>query len=152
MEMYLYCIKEQGYFTNTQTPISQQRDSTQYASMGNVGNTHATTGPMLYDNAYNASLIDKSIVSQGRSPTQNNVKVFTGPKSMNVQVRNDDTRFNNGENIRANYSQHTQSPSRDKAGIYTAKNRTYEIQPQRNNPDLLDAFRENPYTQSLCSF
>lgn len=143
---------EQGYFTNAQTPIPQQRDSTQYSSMGHVGYNHATSGRMLYDNAYNASLIDKSVISQGRSPTQNNVKVFTGPKNMNVQVRNDDTRFNNGENVRPYYAQHTQSPSRDKAGIYSVKNRTYEIQPQRNNPELLDAFRENPYTQSLCSY
>lgn len=143
---------EGGYFTNVITPTPQQRDSTQYANMGNVGNTHATSGRMLYDNAYNASLIDKSVISQGRSPTQNNVKVFTGPKSVNMQVRNDNTSFNNGHYDRPYYSQHTQSPSRDKAGIYSVKNRTYEIQPQRNNPDLLDAFRENPYTQSLCSY
>lgn len=147
--------KESGYYTNIQSPVDQQRDTTQYSSMGNVGQNNTTSGRMVYDAAYNASLIDKSVISQGRTPTQNNVKLHTGPAQYNLSVRKDDTRMDNGEYIRAQKSIYGELPSKDKLGMFSSKNnqrQNNDIQTERNHADLLDAFKKNPYTQSLSSF
>ena len=43
-----------GYTNAKQTPIQNQRDSTNYVSMGNIGNTPGMSSETSYNAAYNA--------------------------------------------------------------------------------------------------
>ena len=143
---------EAGYVTNENIPVSQQRDTTNTSHIGNMGNTHSTSNPIIYDTAYNANLIDKSKISIGRDPTNSSVKLYTSHENMNVSIQKQDKKEQ--EFIGGNPGMSSiYTPVKDNIGEMNVKNAQLENKhDQRFNPELLDAFRKNPYTQSLHTF
>jgi len=75
-----------GYVVNKKQPTSQERDTTNISYTGTIGNTSNTSNAQVYDSAYNAHLIDKEPISQGRTPMGSSVKMFNGQSYMNVEV------------------------------------------------------------------
>jgi hypothetical protein len=151
-QSYLQNQKEAGYFTNKNTPVFQQRDTTNRDHVGNMGNTGGTSNPLRYDAAYNATLIDKSDVLTEREPTNSSVKIFTATDNMNVSINKPDKqeqKFIGGNpGVSSIYT-----PYKNNMGEMSIKTNTLDIQQsERQNPELLDAFRKNPYTQSLHTF
>ena len=143
---------ESGYITNKNTPVSQQRDTTSTSHIGNIGNTNVTSQQLIYDTAYNANLIDKSKLSVGRDPTNSSVKLYTAHENMNVSINKSDKLEN--EFIGGNPgTSSTYIPMKDSIGEMNVKNGQLDNKHnERFNPELLNAFRKNPYTQSLHTF
>ena len=143
---------EAGYITNENIPVTQQRDTTLTSHIGNMGNTHRTSNPLVYDTAYNANLIDKSKLSIGRDPTNSSVKLYTAHENMNVSIHKPDKMEQHFIGGNPGMSS-VYTPIKDNIGEMNIKNAQLDNKhDQRFNPDLLDAFRKNPYTQSLHTF
>ena len=93
----------------------------------------------------------KEIIAQGREPTLSNVKLWEGKESMNIDIKKLEsdymTQYQSGltkvyEKIPKDYSCQL---TRDKFDLDDA-----DLLLEQINPDLLNPFRENPYTHSLA--
>jgi len=140
---------ESAHTVTKHTPVYQHRQDTTQSVFGNIGNTSSTSNPTLYDAEYNAQLIDKSKISIGRQPTNTSVKVFNGQDNMNMQVRKQTMNFDNTFSVPFSGPQST--PSKELQGFRQHKSNQTKND-NRNHPDLLKPFQDNPYTQPLSSF
>ena len=142
-----------GYQSSPHQPTVQQRDSTNCYYMGDAGNTAGTSNPTTYNAAYNAHL-NAQRSSLSTAPRANalrigNMDLFQGTQNISV-VKSDEDRLNpainpgvrgNGLNTGTiNYGGLSSKPPLDQG-----------INCQRTEASLLNAFRCNPYTQSLHS-
>jgi hypothetical protein len=112
----------------------------------------AVSKRMSYADKYSARLNpNKELIALGRSPTQNNAKVMAGQDYINITHR----RLESDQiNIRepAETSVYNAPPQMNGCGMTTIKDKLpEETQRDRINPELLSAFKDNPYTQSLAS-
>lgn len=140
-----------GYTVNEKQPVQQERDRTNVKYIGNAGNTTLTSNNMTYDSAYNAHLINKEPLSRGRNPMGDSVKMFNGQSHTNIKIDKMETdRHNN----RLFVPQQITASSATKQHFGQMSARTefgQDVHCQRNAPEILDAFRNNPYTHSLSS-
>lgn len=140
-----------GYVANPQQPVSQQRDDTHVTYMGNTGNTESTSNVMTYDSAYNAQLIDKEPLSRGRTPMGNSVKMFNGQAFENIHVDKLDADRNNNRQFVPQLMV-AATPALEQIGQRTARSEWGQsVQIDRTQPEILNAFRSNPYAHSLSS-
>ena len=95
---------------------------------------------------------NKEIIAQGRAPTPQNVKLTNGMDTVNMTI----------DKIESDYFNHHIS-NIDKVYQEIPQDNTCQLTSEkvpldnkrlsdRLDPDNLDPFRENPYTQSLSSF
>lgn len=108
--------------------------------------------PKSYSAEYNARLNHtKEKISKGRAPTQNSVKLNGGEDLVNVQFKKLETdRINTREPSEHRVFQ--TPPTKNNCGLTITKEKLAEdIQRSRIEPDILKAFNNNPYTQSLSS-
>lgn len=140
-----------GYVANPQQPVSQQRDDTLVGYVGNSGNTAGTANAMTYDSAYNAQMIDKEPISRGRAPMGSNVKMFNGQAFQNIHIdKMDADRQNNRMFVPQVIS--AASPAQEMIGQRTSRSEWgQDVYNTRNTPEILNAFRSNPYAHSLHS-
>lgn len=138
-----------GYIVNKQTPVSQARDTTNTYYVGNSGNTNNSTNIRTYDSAYNANLIDKEPISRGRVPMGDSVKIFNGQDNTNIKIdKLESDRHNNRLFVPQQITKST--PSVQHKGQITSRSEYGQgINCERNAPELLNAFNNNPYTHSL---
>lgn len=137
-----------GYLVNKHDAIEQERDSTTTSYMGGMGNTNTTQNAMTYDSAYNAYLIDKTPISQGRAPA-GNMKMFNDNTNMKID-KIDSDRNNNRMYVPQNITK--ASPDVQQIGKYTARTEYgQELDCVRNAPEILNAFKSNPYAKPLDS-
>jgi hypothetical protein len=143
-----------GYQTNPQQPVVQQRDNTNCYYVGDVGCTPGTSNAPTYNAAYNAHLNETrsslSTAPRGNALRVGNMDLFQGTQNISV-VKSDEDRLNpaiipgvRGNAIGSgtnNYGEISSRPRLDQG-----------INCQRTEPAILDAFRCNPYTQSLKSY
>jgi hypothetical protein len=113
---------------------------------------YGTDRPMSYDSMYNAHTNpNKEEISLGREPTQNNVKLAIGGDFINIEHR----RIEGDQvNIRepAETFVYNAPPQKNSCGLTRVKSKLPEDTIRhRIDADILDAFRENPYTQPLTS-
>ena len=109
---------------------------------------------MLKDNYMNAETNpNKEVIAQGRMPTLSNTKVVNGGEHMNMEVKKIDSDYmNQSENkLSKVYSTNIDKESIE---LTTMKNKLEdsELMSDRIDKDLLNPFKNNPYTQSLSSF
>jgi hypothetical protein len=140
-------IEGGGYQTNLQTPITNQRDSTNCSYIGTAGGYSSAWGDMSYEAAYaqnNNESKEKSIVSR---TNHGNTNVYN--EQMNISVsRNDADRNNTRMWVPTNMPQ--MPMSKEEYGQMRAPQYYNQcIGCDRISPDILNAFRENPYTHSL---
>lgn len=140
-------IEGGGYQTNTQTPITNQRDSTNCSYIGTAGGYSSAWGDMNYEAAYaqtNNESKEKSVV--GRT-NHGNTNIYN--QQMNVSLhRNDADRNNTRMWVPTNMPQ--KSMSKEEYGQMRAPQYYNQcIGCDRISPDILNAFKENPYTHSL---
>ena len=94
----------------------------------------------------------KEIIAQGREPTLSNVKLWNGKDTVNMDIKKLDsdymTQYQTG--LTKVYTKLSKDNScqltRDKFQLDDA-----DLLIEQINPDLLNPFRENPYTHSLAS-
>ena len=108
--------------------------------------------PQNYDSMYNAHMNpNREEISLGREPTQESVKLMSGMDTVNIEHR----RIEGDQiNIRepAETFIYNAPPQKNNCGLTRVKSKLPEDTLRaRINPEILDAFKENPYTQSLSS-
>lgn len=140
-----------GYLVNEKQSVEQNRDCTNVSYSGNAGATYSTEAPMTYNSAYNANLINKEPIMRGREPKGSSVKMFNGQSNTNIKVDKLETdRLNNRMYVPQNITK--TSPDMQQFGKMSARSEFGQhIQTQRNTPEILNAFRSNPYAKPLDS-
>mgnify|MGYP001171675412 CR=1 FL=1 len=138
-----------GGYTNTkQTPIYNQRDSTNYNSMGNVGNAPGLSNATDYGAAYNARVVSgREDVSVSR-PNKGGMQIFNQEMNMNM-TKSDGDRENNRMFVPQNIG--STNMGKSMYGEMRQPQTYEEVSSSRIDGNLLQAFKDNPYTQSLHS-
>jgi hypothetical protein len=136
-----------GYMVNEQQPIANQRDTTNCGGYGTAGNA---TGHMNYNAAYiQTNNETKELVSRNRI-NPGNTNIFN--QQMHVSLgRIDSDRDNTRQWVPTNMP--SIPMSKETYGKIRAPQYYDEckIGCDRIQPDILNAFKNNPYTQSLTS-
>ena len=108
--------------------------------------------PQSYEDMYNARMNPhREEIALGREPTQESVKLMSGMDTINIEHR----RIEGDQiNIRepAETFIYNAPPQKNNCGLTRVKSKLPEDTIRsRINPEILDAYKENPYTQSLSS-
>lgn len=127
------------------------KSTTIFEYSGNGGTT--VPAEMASDQFLRADLNpNKEIISRGRDPTPENTKLTNGMDTLNVDIKKIESdyfnpRINNPDKV-------YQEIPQDYVCEYTQDKDTLDNVKLSNrlDPNLLDPFKENPYTQSLASF
>ena len=132
-------------------PEPTTKDSTIFSYTGGGG--ASVLGDMNKENYSNAETNPtKEIISQGRTPTINNTKISNGMDTVNVDIKKIEGDY---MNYRENGLEkvYQEIPSDNTCEVTTMKDRLddYSIS-DRIDPNLLNPFRDNPYTKPLDSF
>ena len=136
-----------AYTVNEQQAIANQRDTTNHSALGNAGGSGSKYGNRQYDANYrqtNNITKEKTVVAR---TNQGNAQMFN--PVMNATISKLDTDRENNR-MWAPESVIPAGPSVQtygKVNMPQYYNECYNC--DRIQPDLLNAFRENPYTHSL---
>lgn len=138
-----------GYLTAQYQPVSMQRDTTNLSYTG-VAMPGGHEASMSYDAAYmQHNNVNKTSLNR---PNQGGTQMFNQQDNISIQRRDAD-RDNNRLWV-PNSNVNKAIPSKDthgKIGSSSYINETANSL-ERMNPDILSAFKSNPYTQSLQSW
>lgn len=145
---------QEGAYQNTEIQVkSQQRNFGDSSSMGNVGNT--IVGPMNETAWYNQhNNVNKTSENW---PMAGGTQIFNANVNMHI-ARKDSDRVNNRlqteDFVRPTVENVAKGiPSTDTLGkIVMPQQYDQTINSERMNPDILQAFKCNPYAQSLHSY
>lgn len=129
-----------------------KKDTTLFEYSGNAG-TSSVVASMASDQYLRADLNpNKEVISRGREPTPENTKLANGMDTVNLDIKKIESdyfnpRINNADKIYQEIPQDTICEyTQDKDTLDNVK------LSDRLDPNMLDPFRQNPYTQSLSSF
>ena len=137
-----------GYIVSEQQSVEQQRDTTNSEYYGDGG---MNTGVALYNAAYNQrNNVNKTYRNR---PNQGGMAVLNNEQHIQID-KNEADRNNNRAMIRnGNGSINNTIPSMETYGKINMPQYYDNCQDcERINPDILTAFKENPYTKSLGSY
>jgi len=142
-------VTEGGYLTTEYQPIGNQRDSTSCSYTGDAGATPWSTAGPVYNAAYNANLNPNKEVleaAQGAFGKTGNMSLFNDTQNVTVG------KIGNIQPDQLIPNMPKQTGNISTVGASTGRNmRETSLNYARNNPDTLDAFNNNPYTQPLYS-
>jgi hypothetical protein len=118
---------------------------------------HTVTANQEYCAAYAAETNAlKEEIAKGRAPTQNSVKLAAGGDMQNVDVKRLDSDRKNPRDLEQDMPNcdvpYQLPPTANPASITKEKNTVFNNYTERIQPEILDAYRNNPYTQSLHSY
>ena len=140
-----------GYLTadvqapNTNKQFTSDNDYT--------GSAQGSELPVSYESADAATYSgEREMVSQGRKPTQVSVNIPNGENSLNMEVKKIEGDIINTRDLSSTIVYN--SIKQPQTCSVTTEKQQYnqELIDERNQPDILTAFKENPYTQPLDSF
>jgi hypothetical protein len=140
-----------AYLVSEQQPITNQRDSTGKVYRPNgMGGSGSKYGNKNYDNVYRQTNNESKEKSIAGRINPGNAKVYN--TNMNVSISKPDADRNNNR-LWAPSAVIPSGPSVQTYGKIAQVPQYYDncIGCDRISPDILSAFRENPYTQSLHS-
>ena len=145
-----------GYTILDPKPKNTTRQFTSDNEYSGIAGSSANDKAMSYEDIYNSTI--KSVrqdVSKGRTPSTQGVKQQLGSDDMNVSM-NKETEVNNkriDERGIQSTKVYNSLPTMNKCNETTDK-ATLPNEPLRNrlDPVMVDAFKDNPYTQSLSSY
>ena len=143
-----------GYENTNMTAKTQQRNFGNSSITGNIGNTSATNAPMdlsAWSNQHNN--VNKT---QESWPMAGGTQIYSGNLNMNINRRDND-RVNNRlttddfiRNVPADNS--LLIPSIESIGKVHSPQQYKNDSLERIDPNLLQAFKSNPYAKSLNSY
>jgi hypothetical protein len=118
---------------------------------------HTVSANQEYCAAYAAETNGlKEEIAKGRAPTQNSVKLAVGGDMQNVDVKRIDSDRKNPRDFEQDMPNcdvpYQLPPTANPASITKEKNTVFNNYTERIQPEILDAYRNNPYTQSLHSY
>jgi hypothetical protein len=143
--------QKESIYVNNYTPMDlTQRDTTSCSYMGSSGGQATQFGDMNYESAYNQTNNEIKSSTIANRPNQGNMQLFN--QQMNVTTTKSDTSPLDGR-VNPAYSYLSQMPPSVKTyGAVRAPQYYNECANcDRIQPELLDAFRANPYTFSLTN-
>ena len=147
--MFVGNQRDAGHQVNKQTPVQQQRDTTNIHYVGTMGNTAGTSNMTSYTSAYNANIIDKTDVLTGRDPN-GNIGLMSGPDQINLSINKKESV---NHNYRHNPNMKNSIPSREFRGIQQYKDTSVDMSKMNHlDSELLTPFKNNPYTKSLSVY
>tara|TARA_B110000967_G_scaffold182776_1_gene200967 strand:- start:462 stop:1568 length:1107 start_codon:yes stop_codon:yes gene_type:complete len=129
------------------------KESTLSGYTGGAG-SQGYGGSMLQDNYANAETNpNKEVISQGRMPTLSNTKVVNGMEHMNIEIKKIDSDYMNQSDNKLS-KVYSSAVGKDSIELTRMRNKVddTELMSDRIDEDLLNPFRNNPYTQSLSLF
>ena len=138
---------EGAYTVSKHVATENQRDTTSCFYVGDAGGANTQYGDMSYEAAYNQrNNVNKSYESR---PNQGGMGLLNGNENIKIDKRDCD-RDNNRMWVRNGGP--TAIPDANIHGKINVP-QYYDncMSCERINPDILDAFKQNPYTQSLNS-
>ena len=140
--------QKEGHYVNTyKTTDETQRDTSSVEYIGSVGNNYE--GNMVYNAAYNQQNNDIKAQTIYNRPNVGGTQIFNQQMNVNI-ARQDADRYNN--RLFTPSSVVPMPPAKENYGHQNGPQQYNEqIQLQRNTADIVDAFRQNPYTQSLTN-
>ena len=139
---------EGGYQVAEQQSVEQERDTTSCMYYGDGGTNN---GVALYNAAYNQrNNVNKTHKNR---PNQGGMAMLNGNQKIQID-KNENDRNNNRMWVRSgNNGINNTIPSVDTYGKINVPQYYDNCQTcERINPDILNAFKENPYTKSLHSY
>ena len=140
--------RDGGYIVSEQQAVEQQRDTTNSEYYGDGG---MNTGVALYNAAYNQrNNVNKTYRNH---PNQGGMAVLNNEQHIQID-KNEADRNNNRMWVRnGNGGINNTIPSMETYGKINMPQYYDNCQDcERINPDILTAFKENPYTKSLGSY
>jgi len=136
-----------------EAPENTTKDTTLFSHTGNSGGFLKEV--TLQENFVNADTNPtKEIIARGRMPTKNNVKISNGMDTLTVDIKKLDIDYMN-HRLNGPDKVYQEIPSDESCELTTMKDRLDDesLKPEyRIDPELLNPFKDNPYTQSLSSF
>ena len=132
-----------GYYTNKQNPTYNQRDTTTCSEIGNPG---AAYGDRLYDADYKQTNNETKELASVSRTNHGNTQIFN--QTMNVNVAKLEGDRDNNRMWAPTSIGIPRGPVKENYGKHNMPE-VKNIACDRISPDILDAFRENPYTHSL---
>jgi hypothetical protein len=146
--LFLGNQREGAYKVTDQTPIANQRDTTNCSSIGTVGGASSGWGNRNYDAEYrqnNNEFKEKTVVSRINQGNTNQLN-----HNMNINIGKNENDIYNSRMF-GSVAPLTQQMSLGKEHYGKQNTKQQYINIDRINPDILNAFRSNPYAQSLNS-
>jgi hypothetical protein len=146
--MFLTGQQQGGYHSNQHQAVLNQRDTTSCQNMGAVGGpVTATAGVSLLGTQNQSTNLNKSLALKTRHH-QGGTDMFNPSFNIHVDKRDSDRQVR-----QAGLPGQTQAPPSVSSFPSTyVPPETQSLQAQRMDSSILDAFRKNPYTQSLSSY
>jgi len=142
--------KEGVYVNNYSTPDLTQRDTTSSEYYTAAGGAATGYGDMSYEAAYMQHNNDIKSSTIANRPNQGGMQIFN--QEMNVNCWKQDCNRYDGRMNPAYSNISSMPPSATTHGAISAPQYYNETQIRdRIQPDILNAFRENPYTHSLTT-
>jgi hypothetical protein len=142
--------KESMYVNNYSSPDLTQRDTTSCEYYTSAGGASTGYGDVLYDSAYRQHNNEIKSATINNRPNQGGTQIFN--QTMNLtNIKNDtdrlDGRFNPAYSRRS-----AMPPSVNTFGsVHVPQYNNECVMCDRIQPDILTAFKNNPYTHSLSS-
>ena len=139
-------LNQGGYQVAKQQSIANQRDTTNISQINGAGSKY---GNRSYDSSYrqtNNDTLESAVIKSART-NQGNMKMLN--HDMNINISKNDCATN--WVAPPNSVIHT-GPSIKTYGNINMPQSYPDINASRLAPDILTAFKENPYTHSLSSF
>jgi len=143
--------KDGAYSVSAQQAIENNRDSTNISYMGNSGGAANQSGLRQYDAEYNQH--NNPNKTYPNRPNQGGTQIFNQTDNIKID-KVDCDRDNNRLWVRGSGpTVATALPAPETYGKFSARQYYDEnINCERIQPDILSAFKQNPYTQSLQSW
>lgn len=142
--------QKEGHYVNNNTPLQNtQRETTDCSYIGSAGGYATAYGDMDYESAYRQHNNDIKSQTIHNRPNQGGTQIFNQQMNVNIS-REDSTRFDNRMNPASSIT--PMPPSKENFGaIRSPQMYDQNMGCDRIQPDILDAFRKNPYTHSLTT-
>lgn len=139
--------KEGQYVNNHMAPDINQRNTSNCSNIGIAGGV-GPGAPSSYEAAYNQHNNDNKSSTIANHPNPGGTQIFN--QQMHVQMNKCDTTTQDGRMNPAYSRISGQPPSTSTYGAVTAPQKYNESAGcERNQSEILDAFKSNPYTHSL---
>ena len=142
------CQGKDAYLVSKHQPVEVQRDTTNSSYIGNAGPA-TDTAVQSYASAYNQrNNVNKTYINR---PNHGQISTFNNEQNIHIDKRDMDR--NNNRMWVVSGGAVSAIPSIETHGnIHSPHYKDHSYGCERINPDILSAFKENPYTQSLQSW
>jgi hypothetical protein len=143
--------RDGGYTVNVQQPIDNNRDTTNISYIGSSGGPANQSGLRTYEAEYNQR--NNPNKTYPNRPNQGGTQIFNQNECIKIDKLECD-RENNRLWVRGSGPTVANAlPAPETYGKFSARQYYDEnINCERIQPDILNAFKQNPYTQSLNSW